>query len=55
MKIQDIYREEFVKKIQDINPGFFLFEKDVENWEIIDWEIWANIVKVFHKLIYNLH
>ena len=55
MKIQEIYKQEFVKKMQEINPDFYLFKKDVENWEVNEWRIWSNMVSVFHKLIHNLH
>lgn len=53
MKIDEIYKEKFVGKIKELNPHFYLFKKDVEEWNGSDWELWGKIVGIFHRLIYG--
>ena len=50
MKIQEIYKNNIVQKMMDINPQFYLFQKEIEKWEEVDWVLWGDIVKGFAKL-----
>jgi len=51
MKIQEIYREDFIEKMKLVNPKFYLFRKDLEDWETFDWELWGKICSVFLELM----
>lgn len=51
MKIQGIYKEEFIGKIMELNDDFYLFKKDIEEWNASDWKLWGEITIIFSRII----
>ena len=43
MKIQEIYKNEFIAKAVELFPNYRLFNYPVEYWQSYDWEEWAKI------------